>query len=148
MAGLSLWWRPLKMIIGELSFGKYLQANCWLSGLFHRNVVCPVIDIISDQTLEYVSGNKYYFQVGGFIWSGHFTWIDINEDDLRRNPTKVVQTPTMAGGLFAIHRQYFFDIGSYDEQMEIWGGENLEMSFRVWQCGGKLYISPCSRVGR
>lgn len=37
----------------------------------------------------------------------------------------------MAGGLFAINREYFFEIGAYDDQMEIWGGENLEMSFRV-----------------
>ena len=37
----------------------------------------------------------------------------------------------MAGGLFGIHRQYFYDMGSYDEEMDIWGGENLELSFRV-----------------
>lgn len=37
----------------------------------------------------------------------------------------------MAGGLFSIQRKYFNYLGKYDDQMAIWGGENLEMSFRV-----------------
>ena len=42
-----------------------------------------------------------------------------------------VRTATMAGGLFSIDREYFYHLGSYDEDMEFWGGENIEMSFRV-----------------
>ena len=37
----------------------------------------------------------------------------------------------MAGGLLAANREYFFEVGSYDPGMDIWGGENLEISFRV-----------------
>ncbi|CAG2119058.1 unnamed protein product, partial [Medioppia subpectinata] len=95
-----------------------------------RDVICPVIDVISDKTLEFFAGNPYYVQ-----------------DAARKAPTRAVVSPTMAGGFFAIDPQYFFEIGSYDERMEIWGGENLELSFRVWQCGGRLEIHPCSHVG-
>ncbi|KAH3879691.1 hypothetical protein DPMN_003597 [Dreissena polymorpha] len=59
----------------------------------------------------------------------------------------------MAGGLFSIDRDYFYEVGSYDEGMDIWGAENLEMSFRtcsvfkvliVWMWVGKVLIVTCS----
>ena len=44
----------------------------------------------------------------------------------------------MAGGLFAIDRSYFYEIGSYDTEMSYWGGENVEISFRVSADYGSL----------
>lgn len=138
----------------------FLDSHCecgpdWLPPLLQRikddkrAFVVPIIDVIDDQTMQYYNGNGNYFQIGGFTWSGHFTWIDIPEAEKSRrsSPVDPVRTPTMAGGLFAVDRNYFWDVGSYDEEMDVWGGENLEMSFRVWQCGGLIETLPCSRVG-
>ncbi|CAG5120073.1 unnamed protein product [Candidula unifasciata] len=135
----------------------FLDSHCeattgWIEPLLsrinedRRVVVCPSIDAIDAKTLEYSSNGGY--QIGGFSWSLHFTWQDGSPRPLESsNYTKPISSPTMAGGLFAVDRKYFFEVGAYDPGMDVWGGENLELSFRVWMCGGKLEFVPCSRVG-
>lgn len=97
-------------------------------------VLIPVIDVIDANTLEYeLASRGSHTPIGGFTWTGDFTWITMENSPkrIKASPIDTIDTPTMAGGLFAIDRKYFWAIGSYDDKMDGWGGENLEMSFRV-----------------
>ncbi|XP_028177947.1 uncharacterized protein LOC114365543 [Ostrinia furnacalis] len=138
----------------------FLDSHCegqpdWLRPLLQRTkddpraVVVPIIDVIDASNFYYSVQDQVSFQVGGFTFMGHFTWIEVPEREKKRRGSDIAPTwsPTMAGGLFAINRAYYWELGAYDEQMAGWGGENLEMSFRIWQCGGTLETIPCSRVG-
>ncbi|XP_064600794.1 polypeptide N-acetylgalactosaminyltransferase 16-like [Liolophura sinensis] len=136
----------------------FLDSHCevnkgWLEPLLHRltqnpkAVVSPVIDVIDAGSLSYIAAASHLR--GGFDWSLHFKWeaMPEREKNARKSPTEPVRTPVIAGGLFSIYKDWFITLGQYDTQMEIWGGENLELSFRTWLCGGNMEILPCSHVG-
>lgn len=60
--------------------------------------------------------------------------LDIAQREWRRvknDVTAPVRTPTHVGCAFAVDREFFFEIGAYDTDMDIWGSENVEMAFRV-----------------
>ncbi len=128
----------------------FLDSHCevnkgWLEPLLHRiqlnssTVVCPIIDVISWEKLDYSTIRGPPRVRGGFNWNLQFKWKAIPDYEQKRrgyDETREVWSPTMAGGLFAIDRRYFYKLGAYDPGMNIWGGENLELSFRVcYGCG-------------
>jgi len=139
----------------------YLDSHCecatgWLEPLLNRiaedptAVVCPVIDVIDDKTFEYhYRSDASSINVGGFDWNLQFNWHSLPEREKvrRKHSTDPIRSPTMAGGLFSIGKDFFEKLGTYDPGFDIWGGENLELSFKSWMCGGTLEILPCSHVG-
>ncbi|KAH8850309.1 Polypeptide N-acetylgalactosaminyltransferase 5 [Schistosoma japonicum] len=152
-----------RMFGAEQSSGKVLifldsHIECttgWLEPLLDRiaynssTVVVPVISKINDNTLKFHKTSALNVQVGGFDWSLTFRWHSQYERERKRPgaPYSPMKSPTMAGGLFAISRKYFDLLGRYDPGMEVWGGENLELSFKIWMCGGSLETVICSHVG-
>lgn len=109
----------------------------------------PVIDYIHKNTFEYIYQDNDNLRLGGFDWNLRFMWEIVPTATLksRQYSAAPINTPVISGGLFAIDKQYFEHLGYYDEEFNIWGSENLELSFKTWMCGGTLEIIPCSHVG-
>ncbi|XP_050195614.1 polypeptide N-acetylgalactosaminyltransferase 5 [Myiozetetes cayanensis] len=133
----------------------HVECNVgWLEPLLERvrlrrtKVACPVIEVISDKDMSYMTVDN--FQRGIFTWPMNFGWRQIPQEVIETNKIKetdIIRCPVMAGGLFSIDKKYFFELGMYDPGLDVWGGENMEISFKVWMCGGEIEIVPCSRVG-
>uniref|UniRef100_UPI00398F4318 polypeptide N-acetylgalactosaminyltransferase 15-like isoform X2 n=1 Tax=Pristiophorus japonicus TaxID=55135 RepID=UPI00398F4318 len=127
--------------------------NGWLEPLLDRiaydrtRVVSPIIDVIDWKTFQYY--HSVDPQRGVFNWKLDFHWEPIPEYEQkwRKSPISPIQSPVVSGGVLGIHRHYFQNIGAYDPGMLMWGTENVELSLRVWLCGGSVEVLPCSRVG-
>ncbi|CAM6053587.1 unnamed protein product [Sphagnum tenellum] len=125
----------------------------WLEPLLYRVkeepklIISPVIDAINDTTFWYTFIERDL--KGLFNWNMRFEWQQITDEERKRKPNIWAPhvNPVMSGGLFTINKDWFEHIGFYDTGMEVWGGENFEVSFKAWMCGGRIEIAPCSRVG-
>ena len=130
----------------------------WLEPLVARihedptRVVVPNIRGINIDTLKLIPGDSWPPARGFFNWRLSFTieTADTVHDlaepgvDLK---TAAMRSPVMPGGLFAMDREFFFKIGAYDPLILYYGAEHVELSFRVWMCGGSMESIPCSNVG-
>ncbi|XP_050717980.1 N-acetylgalactosaminyltransferase 7-like isoform X2 [Eriocheir sinensis] len=139
----------------------FLDAHCevnrnWLPPLLapiyrdKQTMTVPVIDGIDHNTFEYrpvySAGSNFR---GIFEWGMLYKETELPPEIMRSraHQSEPYKAPTHAGGLFAINREYFLSLGAYDPGLLVWGGENFELSFKIWQCGGSIEWVPCSRVG-
>ena len=78
-----------------------------------------------------------------------YRWIRVLDHEAKRSQEtgQPYFSPTLVGCAIAVDKSYFEHIGEFDEGLKVWGGENIELAFRVWQCGGRVATVMCSRVG-
>ncbi|XP_076446665.1 putative polypeptide N-acetylgalactosaminyltransferase 10 [Babylonia areolata] len=110
----------------------------------YRTVVCPFIDVIDYENFAYRAQDEG--ARGAFDWEFFYKRLPLLDRD-KKHPAEPFESPVMAGGLFAISREWFWEMGGYDPGLDIWGGEQYELSFKLWQCGGRMVDAPCSRIG-
>lgn len=137
-----------------------------------RTVAVPTIDVISNDTFEH-SRQQFHHELfaGRGLMSFHFEYkLFPLLISAALNPSKPFETPVMAG-LFAIDAQFFLnELGAYDEELNTYGelkllrilyeyikfvkfsidfigGEQYELSLKIWLCGGRILETACSRVG-
>lgn len=78
-----------------------------------------------------------------------YTWLRLSpyEEERAKLQGQPFVSPTLVGCAIAVMKDYFFEMGAFDEGLYVWGGENLELAFRMWMCGGKTITVTCSRAG-
>ncbi|XP_076879749.1 polypeptide N-acetylgalactosaminyltransferase 18 isoform X2 [Brachyhypopomus gauderio] len=131
-------------------FDAHVEFNTgWAEPILQRiqedrtRIISPSFDNIKYDTFEV---EEYPLSAQGFDWelwcrylNPPKSWWNLN------NTTAPIRSPALIG-CFVVDRQYFAEIGLLDEGMEIYGGENVELGVRVWQCGGSVEVLPCARI--
>lgn len=141
---------------GEVTvfFDSHMEVNIdWLQPLLsaikkdRQTIAMGNLDYIQADTFEYQFYRRDHIVRYVFDWRLYFWESRFRPDQY--GPTAEAKRPgaVMVGPAMAVDSKYFSEIGAYDEGMKIWGGENLELPWRVWMCGGEMVHMPCSKVG-
>merc|ERR1719433_2234447 len=130
----------------------FLEAHCivnqeWLQPLLRRVKLNP--KTLAMPFLEAIDEDNW----GQFrpLPPGHwrFEW---NLNLIYSNPgikdtAEPYPSPGTSGGIFAMRKDWFEQLGLFDPGMLEWGGDHVELTFKSWRCGGRIEIVPCSRIG-
>ncbi|XP_037755745.2 polypeptide N-acetylgalactosaminyltransferase 18 isoform X1 [Chelonia mydas] len=108
-----------------------------------KRVISPSFDNIKYDNFEI---EEYPLSAQGFDWELWCRYLNPPKSWWKlENSTAPIRSPALIG-CFIVDREYFQEIGLLDEGMEVYGGENVELGIRVWQCGGSVEVLPCSRI--
>jgi len=84
---------------------------------------------------------------GHWRYEWNFNLIMTNPGGFIDDSAQVYPSPGTSGGIFAMRKDWFEHLGLFDEGMLQWGGDHFELTMKVWRCGGRIEIVPCSRIG-
>lgn len=113
----------------------------WLSPILrlintnYKRIVSPVlVNLNPDTWVNDVTATSSKML---FDWNFDLQWVDDLNDEV----------PVMSGGVFAVSKDWWENLGGYDQGFTEYGMENLEMSLRTWLCGGEIMLASESLIG-
>nr|XP_009298305.1 probable polypeptide N-acetylgalactosaminyltransferase 8 isoform X3 [Danio rerio] len=106
-------------------------------------VLSPVFDKINYDDLEVT---KYIASAHGFDWALWCMYVTFPEKWYNQNDPSLPGKSPSVMGILVVDRLFFGEIGTLDEGMQVYGGENVELGIRVWLCGGSIEVVPCSKI--
>ncbi|CAJ1326892.1 unnamed protein product [Effrenium voratum] len=117
----------------------WLEPLLWRVAEDRTRLVVPSIDGIDTEDFSYA-----VFGLGLVS----FNWL-LNQKPRERPEGEDSMAPSsvMCGGLFAADRSWFLHLGGYDPELQIYGGEEMEIGFSAWQCGGSVMHEPRATPG-
>jgi len=133
----------------------FLEAHCivnhgWLEPLLQRlkedpkTLAMPQLDVIpEDNFYQYRKNVAGYWR---YEWNFNLIYSNPGAGLLKDQPEPYL-SPGTSGGVFAMRRDWFNHLGFFDKGMEQWGGDHIELTMKVWRCGGRIEVVPCSRIG-
>ncbi|CRK86278.1 CLUMA_CG000134, isoform A [Clunio marinus] len=129
-------------------------APGWLEPLLDRFVdnkkllVGPRLKSINSETMETTFNDNLPYEIGGVQWDLGFSWIPYNKiiGFTSRESFEPMKSAPAMGPTRAVYKDFFLELGMHDPDFGTWGGEDVELSLKVWLCGGRVEIVPCSQT--
>lgn len=109
----------------------------WLEGLItclekgEADAVCPTM--IFTRPLHYT----FY----GGTWDENFSWVGITD-----RPPGLREIPFAPSGCLAIRKDVFKQVGGFEEDFQVWGYDDAELSLKLWLFGYRVAVNPFVRI--
>jgi polypeptide N-acetylgalactosaminyltransferase len=132
----------------------FMEAHCipnkhWLQHILRRVVLNP--RVLAMPTLDVIPQTNWHIyqpmSPGHWRYEWNFNLIHTNPAEISHHSSEPYTSPGTSGGIFAMRKDWFEELGLFDPGMREWGGDHMELTMKVWRCGGRIEIVPCSRVG-
>lgn len=120
----------------------------WLPPLLNRIaenpklLVMPMLDVL-DGSLKNTMATHGHWR---FEWNMNLVYMDPLRLAKAPQGSEPYMSPATSGGIYAIRKDFWNELDLFDPQMNRWGGDHVEATLKVWRCGGRIEIHPCSRV--